>query len=159
MNLPPLTFEFNEDEMIAVLCNAINTYLPEVRRTEWTFGETCRGSYEFARDYVAHLYSVWYSKAEEKQNKTQETRMKTAEQIREMMKISQSAILKKLEAEIEEAAKNGRSRLETFLDVSMCSWEAAEGIVNALVDYGYQAKREYISDQRDGDSVKFVIKW
>lgn len=85
--------------------------------------------------------------------------MKTAEQIREMMKESQSAILKKLEAEIEEAAKNGRSRLETFMDVSVCSWEAAEGIVNELVDYGYQAKREYISDQRDGDSVKFVIKW
>ncbi len=159
MNLPPLTLEFNEDEMIAILCDAINTYLSEVRRTEWTIGGTCRGSHEFARDYVAHLYSVWCPKTKEKQNKTQETRMKTAEQIREMMKTSQSTILKKLEAEIEGAAKNGRSHLETFLDVSVCSWEAAEGIVNELVDYGYQAKREYISDQRDGDSVKFVIKW
>lgn len=57
------TKEISEDEMVSIIYDALEIYIPEVY-TAWSFDDICRSKTEFAKDYVAHLYSTWRSKAE-----------------------------------------------------------------------------------------------
>lgn len=85
--------------------------------------------------------------------------MMTAAQIRELMTASHSQILKQIECKIEDAAREGRSEVEIFINQEICNWPTARAIVDELIENGYKAKREYIADQRDGNIVKFEIEW
>lgn len=65
------TKEINEDEMVSIIYDALEIrehnlecapLYPEVKQ---------RTNAQFAKDYVAHLYSTWRSKAEKNMEKVQ----------------------------------------------------------------------------------------
>jgi len=87
--------------------------------------------------------------------------MKTAA---EMRAISTSRIqneLDSLQEQILESAKLGKTACTAWLrkDCHVVSDERLRAIVRELKDKGYKASYEVVYDQRDGDAVKFTIKW
>lgn len=88
--------------------------------------------------------------------------MKSASEIRALMNDYGSripAIMSRLEGEIVAAARVGHEFKEVFIPTSNCSLDCAKNVRDRMLDLGYECKIEFIGDQRDGDCIKFFIKW
>ena len=90
--------------------------------------------------------------------------MKTAKQIREMMGTkTKSKIVKRvlefIEKDIIKAADEGDAEEDIYISQRICPQNLVPDVVDKLRENGYEVKSILIPDQRNGDCVRFNVKW